>query len=149
MHFTPIGTVHNKAKEKNDQGWGSVQSEIFIRPDLKDGLIGLGQFSHIIVVTYLHEAEFIPEKPLVRRIRGREDLPRLGIFCQRAKDRPNPIGITAVRLLGVSDDTVTVSGLDAIDGTPVLDIKPYNPAFDRRDDAVVPDWMDEIMRTYF
>lgn len=149
MQVTPIGTVHTTVKEKTDQGWGAVQSDIVIRPDLKDGLTGLAQFSHIIVVTYLHEAEFIPEKHLVRRIRGRDDMPRLGIFCQRAKDRPNPIGITAVRLLGVSGDTVTVAGLDAIDGTPVLDIKPYNPAFDRRDDAVVPEWMDEIMREYF
>ena len=110
IQLTPIGTVHTTATEKTDHGWGAVRSDIVIRDDLKDGLQGLAQFSHIIVVTYLHEAEFVPEKHLVRRVRGRADMPLLGIFCQRAKDRPNPIGITAVRLLGVSGDTVTVAG---------------------------------------
>lgn len=149
MEFTPIGTVHTAATEKADTGWGAVRSDIVVRDDLKDGLIGLEQFSHIIVVTYLHEAEFIPEKHLVRRPRGRADMPLLGIFAQRAKDRPNPIGITAVRVLEVSGNTVTVEGLDAIDGTPVLDVKPYNPGFDRRDDAAIPEWMQTLMREYF
>jgi len=149
MQMRPIGIIRTGAKEKTDQGWGAVRSDIVIRDDLKDGLCGLADFSHAIVVTHLHEAEFIPEKHLTRHPRGRADLPLLGIFAQRAKDRPNPIGVTAVRIVGVSDGVLTVAGLDAIDGTPVLDIKPYVPQFDRREDVVVPAWVDEIMESYF
>lgn len=99
-------------------------------------------------MTYLHEAKFIPEKHLIRRPRGLADMPLVGIFAQRAKDRPNPIGITAVRVVSVADGVLTVEGLDAIDGTPVLDIKPYYPAYDRRN-ASVPEWVDRLMRDYF
>lgn len=149
MQFTPIGTVHNRIKERTDEGWGSVRSGIVIRDDLKEGITGLAQFSHVIVVTYLHKAKFVPEKHLTRHPRNRANIPLSGIFAQRAKDRPNPIGITAVRLISASGNTVTVEGLDAIDGTPVLDIKPYFPAFDRVDDVRVPDWVDGFMKQYF
>ena len=72
-----------------------------------------------------------------------------GIFAQRAKHRPNPIGLTAVRIVGHDGNVLRVRGLDAIDGTPVLDIKPYVPVFDRVDGAVTPAWVDEIMKDYF
>ena len=72
----------------------------------------------------------------------------LGIFSQRTKDHPNQIGITAVEILSASDTSITVQGLDAIDGTPVLDIKPYFPIFDRRD-ARTPEWVDVLMEKYF
>jgi len=84
------------------------------------------------VVYWLHQADWQPKRDLLRRPQGREDMPLLGIFAQRAKHRPNPVGITTVRLLSVKDNVLTVRGLDAIDGTPVLDIKPYFPAFDGR-----------------
>lgn len=69
-------------------------------------------------------------------------------FLQRDKDRPNQIGMTAVEVVSVTDDALVVRGLDAIDGTPVLDIKPYYPAYDRRD-ARVPEWVDRLMKGYF
>lgn len=75
-------------------------------------------------------------------------MPLLGIFSQRTKDHPNQIGITTVEILSVSDTSITVKGLDAIDGTPVLDIKPYFPIFDRRD-AQTPEWVDILMENYF
>ena len=75
-------------------------------------------------------------------------MPLVGIFAQRGKDRPNQIGMTAVEVLSVSDDALVVRGLDAIDGTPVLDIKPYYPMYDRRD-ARVPEWVDRLMDGYF
>jgi len=148
MHFIPIATVRNHVKGQTDRDWGSVRSDIVLRDDLKDGLTGLADFSHVIVVTYLHEAKFIPEKHLIRRPRGLADMPLMGIFAQRAKDRPNPIGITAVRVVSVADGVLTVEGLDAIDGTPVLDVKPYYPAYDKRN-ASVPEWVDRLMRDYF
>jgi tRNA (Thr-GGU) A37 N-methylase len=76
-------------------------------------------------------------------------MPEIGIFAQRAKHRPNPIGLTAVRLLSVAGNVLTVRGLDAIDGSPVLDIKPYFPAFDRVDDANAPEWVGRLMEGYF
>ena len=76
-------------------------------------------------------------------------MPEVGIFAQRAKHRPNPIGITAVELIELRGPVLVVRGLDAIDGTPVLDIKPYVPAFDSRPAAVVPIWIEELMKKYF
>lgn len=76
-------------------------------------------------------------------------MPLVGIFAQRAKDRPNPIGITAVSLLSVTSDSVFVRGLDAIDGTPVLDLKPYYPQYDCMDGAIVPEWVVRLMEGYF
>jgi tRNA-Thr(GGU) m(6)t(6)A37 methyltransferase TsaA len=141
--------VRSSAVAQSDEKWGSVESEIHVDPAFASGLRGLAGFSHVLVVFWMHESTFDPETDLVRRPRGRADLPETGIFAQRAKHRPNPIGITAVRVLACDGDVLRVRGLDAIDGTPVLDIKPYVAAFDRLDDATQPEWMDDIMRDYF
>ena len=76
-------------------------------------------------------------------------MPLVGIFSQRAKDRPNSIGITAVKIIRVGTDYLEVQGLDAVDGTPVLDIKPYYPVYDRVDDSKTPEWVNELMKGYF
>lgn len=145
----PIGYVHNEVTIKKDHGWGRETSRIVIDPKLQNGLAGLADFSHIIVVYYLHEANFVPGQHIVRRPQGREDMPMVGILSQRAKDRPNPIGITSVKLVQAQENIVTVQGLDAISGTPVLDIKPYYPVYDAKKDAAVPQWVDELMKEYF
>ena len=75
-------------------------------------------------------------------------MPLVGIFSQRAKDRPNQIGMTSVEIVSVTDRELVVRGLDAIDGTPVLDIKPYYPIYDRKN-ATVPEWVDRLMERYF
>ena len=75
-------------------------------------------------------------------------MPKVGIFSQRAKDRPNRIGMTSVEIVSVSDRTLTVKGLDAVNGTPVLDIKPYYPVYDKKE-AVVPEWVNRLMEHYF
>ena len=93
--------------------------------------------------------EFVAERDLTRRPRGRADMPELGIFAQRGKQRPNPLGVTAVEIVRVAAPILTVRGLDAVDGTPVLDVKPYFPQFDRRSDARVPEWVERLMRGYF
>lgn len=145
----PIGIVKCAVLEGRDDDWGEVVSELHLDHNLIPGLSGLDQFSHALVVYWMHESSFDADRDLVRRPRGREDMPRVGIFAQRAKHRPNPIGVTAVRIVGVQGAVVTVKGLDAIDGTPVLDVKPYVPAFDTRVDATVPDWMKRLMEGYF
>jgi tRNA-Thr(GGU) m(6)t(6)A37 methyltransferase TsaA len=144
-----VGHVESDAVELVDRDWGSVVSRIVIEPRLRPGLRGLDDFSHVLVVTFLHEAAFDPAQHLVRRPRGLATMPELGIFAQRAKDRPNPIGITVVRLVEVNPDGFTVRGLDAVDGTPVLDVKPYFPQFDAIAGARVPAWVSELMEGYF
>jgi tRNA-Thr(GGU) m(6)t(6)A37 methyltransferase TsaA len=149
LKISPIGRVSSDIVEQTDERWGQVTSRIEILPDYRQGLIGLDQFSHVIVVTFLHQASFDPQHHLVRRPRGLASMPAVGIFAQRAKDRPNPIGITAVPIVGLTPDSVIVRGLDAIDGTPVLDLKPYYPVYDRIADASVPEWVNRLMDGYF
>jgi tRNA-Thr(GGU) m(6)t(6)A37 methyltransferase TsaA len=144
-----IGRVESPVTEQSDRDWGRVISRIVVEPAYADGLRGLEAFSHALVVTYLHQAAFDPARDLVRRPRGLATMPEVGIFAQRAKDRPNPLGITAVRITAVGPGWVEVAGLDAIDGTPVLDVKPYYPQYDLVPDARVPAWVGELMRGYF
>lgn len=145
----PIGFVHSPVSDEINEQWGKIHADIHIRPELTNGLTGIEQFSHLLVVFWMHRAVFDPAGDLVRRPRGRDDMPLLGIFAQRAKHRPNPIGITTVQLLGRTENILTVRGLDAIDGTPVIDIKPYVPQFDRADEATIPAWMERLMEGYF
>lgn len=148
ISMEPIGYVHNQVQQKKDAAWGGEVSTITLNEEFSGGLTGLQDFSHALLVCYLDRAAYRPEKHLLRRPRNRDDMPLLGIFSQRTKDHPNQIGITAVEILSVSQNTLTVRGLDAIDGTPVLDIKPYFPVFDRRD-ARTPQWVDILMEDYF
>ena len=145
----PIGYVRSPVKEPVDAGWGDVEARIELLPEFRGGLRGLEAFSHVLVVAWLHQAAFEPARHLQRRPRGQADMPLLGIFAQRAKDRPNPLGITVVTLLGVDGDGLRVRGLDAIDGTPILDLKPYFPDFDAASGASVPEWVARLMRGYF
>jgi len=146
---TPVGRVRNAATGTVDTGWGSVESRIELAPAWTGGLDGLGEFSHVIVVTHLHRvAAEEPALPAKRRPRNRPDMPLLGVFSQRARVRPNHIGVTACEVVRVSEKELVVRGLDAIDGTPVLDIKPYVPLFDRVESPRVPAWVDELLRDY-
>ena len=149
IQLTSIGHIENNVDEKKDTGWGDDVSLLVLDPQYEAGLTGLSEFSHILVVYYLHEAHFETERHMVRRPQGREDMPFVGILAQRAKDRPNPVGVTAVELLNVSGNVVTVKGLDAINGTPLIDIKPYFPVYDCRPEATVPEWVGRLMTEYF
>ncbi len=144
----PIGWVRSAISEPIDEGWGSVESEIVVESELRNGLRGLDAFSHVLVVTFLHGASFEPARHLVRRPRGLAEMPEVGIFAQRAKDRPNPLGVTCVPLVAVREEGVRVRGLDAIDGTPVLDLKPYFHEFDAAADARSPAWVRALMQDY-
>ena len=146
--MNPIGYVRNQVDEKKDTAWGNDVSTIVLEDGYRSGLTGLEDFSHAIILCHLNKAKYIPEKHLLRRPRNRPDMPMLGIFSQRTKDHPNPIGVTSVEILDVSETCLTVRGLDAINGTPVLDIKPYFPVFDKRE-ARTPGWVDILMDQYF
>jgi tRNA-Thr(GGU) m(6)t(6)A37 methyltransferase TsaA len=149
MNIKPIGFVKNEVIYPHNSEWGEEISEIIINDEYAKGLIGLGDFSHAIIIFYMHQASYSEKRHLVRHPQNREELPKIGIFAQRVRHRPNPIGITAVRILGVEGNILTVKGLDAINETPVLDIKPYFPDFDMREDAETPEWVDVVMKYYF
>ena len=149
VEIHPIGTVRSPVVEPMDENWGDVLAEVHLEPFLAAGLQGIEQFSHAIVVFYMHQATFELATDLVRRPRKRADMPEIGLFATRARHRVNPIGITPVEIVQVDGNVVKVKGLDAIDGTPVLDIKPYFPIFDRVENAVIPEWVERLLKDYF
>ncbi|MCI5651377.1 MAG: tRNA (N6-threonylcarbamoyladenosine(37)-N6)-methyltransferase TrmO [Ruminococcus bromii] len=146
--MNPIGYVRNAVQSRKDVSWGEDVSTIVLNEEYHSGLKGLEDFTHVIILYYLDKAAYQKEKHLQRRPQNREDMPLVGIFSQRGKDRPNQIGMTSVRIVSVDGAALTVKGLDAIDGTPVLDIKPYYPVYDKKD-AKVPEWVDRLMAHYF
>ena len=147
----PIGHVRGGRAEPIDDNWDAVEAQIALDPKqfAPDALAGLGDFSHVEVVYHFDR---VPEGKIetgARHPRGRMDWPKIGIFAQRGKNRPNCLGVTACRLLSVEGLTLKVRGLDAIDGTPVLDIKPVLTGFLPRGELREPDWAREIMRDYW
>ena len=148
MEFVIIGEVKSPITEAVDMNWGDVVSEIILKPEYTPGLLGLGDFSHAIILTYLHEAKYDPDLHLRRHPQERKDMPLVGIFAQRARHRPNRIGVTASKILEVTNNSLKVLALDAINGTPVVDVKPYVPFYDTRD-AYIPEWMNKMMKDYF
>jgi len=143
----PIGYVVNEVDSPIDCGWANVESKIVLQEHLAPALSGLSDFSHLLVIFWMHKAP--PTTTLQRRPQNREDMPEVGLFSQRAKHRPNPIGITAVPLINISGRELVVRGLDAINGTPVLDIKPYYSVYDSPAGARVPEWVNRLMTDYF
>ncbi len=150
MNIEPIGHVKSPVTDASTvSGWGKVQSEIHINKELAAGLTNIEDWSHVVVLFYMHEVAFNPEEHLVQRPRGRKDMPEVGTFAQRSRLHPNPIGISAVKVVSVEDNVLKINGLDAIDGTPVLDIKPYAPVYDGVYDPMVPLWFVRLMQGYF
>lgn len=140
----PIGIVRNEVKEPRRGGWAEVVSEIIIDDSLTECLDGVEEFSHVIVVYWMHRVP--PQGRPVGKVhpQGRADLPLVGVFATRAPYRPNPLGVTVVRLVERKGNVLQVAGLDAIDGTPVIDIKPYLPPYDSPPHVQVPDWVSRL-----
>ncbi|MBI2971594.1 MAG: tRNA (N6-threonylcarbamoyladenosine(37)-N6)-methyltransferase TrmO [Candidatus Aenigmarchaeota archaeon] len=131
----PIGTVKNAEKKQHFGGWRSVTSRIVVRKKLAPALDGIEGYSHALIVYWMHGV-----KKHVIKHRPQGVAPLIGIFACRCQGRPNPIGISAVKIVKRKGAVLTVKGLDAINGTPVLDIKPYTPAYDEVKSATVPSW---------
>lgn len=151
LELNPIGVVSSPVKQPVDDVWGGVTSRIDLDASrfTADSLRGLADFSHIEVVFLFH---LVSESGITtgsRHPRNRPDWPKVGIFAQRGKNRPNRIGVTICRLLSVGNLSLEVAGLDAIDGTPVLDIKPYMREFAARGEIRQPDWATELMGGYW
>jgi len=134
----PIGFVRTEAVGDEVKDKDRI-SQIILRSELAEALEGIEEFSHLFVLFWLHEVTSEKRKTLKVHPRSREDLPLLGVFATRTKLRPNPIGLTLVELLKVEGNVLTVRGLDALDETPVLDLKPYD-FWDMARNAKVPLW---------
>lgn len=142
MVLKAIGVVRNEVKQKPARGfnWREVVSQIIIDSQLAEALDGLDEFSHIIVIYWMHQATDSQKMAVKVHPRGRQDISPVGLFASRSPYRPNPLGKTTVRLLERRGNILRVGGLDAIDGTPVVDIKPYIPDYDSASDATAPEW---------
>ncbi len=136
----PIGWVRNEVTDPHRHDWSGVRSAIVLRPELAPALDGLAGFSHVIVVYWLDRVAEAERRLLRVHPAGDPALPARGVLALRTHHRPNPIGVSVVRLEGIEGAVVRVRGLDAIDRTPVLDLKPYVPHYDSVPDARLPGW---------
>lgn len=151
MELMPIGVVRSSRRDVVDDDWDRETCQLILDPDVFDeeALYGLDGFSHVEVVYHFDR---VPEDRIergARHPRNNPDWPLVGIFAQRGKNRPNRIGVTVSRIVSVEGTTVTVTGLDAVDGTPILDIKPWMAEFGPRGEVQQPAWSTELMAGYW
>jgi len=146
-----VGHVRGGRNEAIDDQWGTSRATIALDPAQFDdtALAGLGDFSHAEIVYVFDRVTDDEIVKGARHPRGRTDWPKIGIFAQRGRNRPNRIGVTVCRIVSVSGLNLEVEGLDAIDGTPVLDIKPYLTGFAPRGQVREPAWSKAIMAEYW
>jgi tRNA-Thr(GGU) m(6)t(6)A37 methyltransferase TsaA len=146
-----IGQVHSPRVGRNDDDWGAVESTIRLDADRfgPDALAGIGDFSHVEIIFLFDQFDEAKVSVGSRHPRGNEAWPKVGIFAQRASSRPNRLGLTTCEVVRVGGLELVVRGLDAIDGTPVLDIKPHIIEFQPRGAVVQPDWIHELMAGYW
>lgn len=150
MELAPIGRVSSPRTTPIDDDWDDITSVITLDDAFTpSALAGLEEFSHVEIVYVFDRVDLGAVQSTARRPRNNPAWPQVGIFAQRAKARPNRIGVTVCRLLAVEGRTLTVEALDAIDGTPVLDIKPYMVEFAARGPVRQPAWSHELMSGYW
>ena len=147
----PIGRVVGGRVDAIDDGWDTESATIELDPDEVGvgATDGLAEFSHIEVLFCFDRVAEDEVCRGTRHPRGRSDWPSVGILAQRARDRPNRIGVTVCRLVRVGRHSLGVTGLDAIEGTPVLDVKPYLAEFAPRGTVRQPSWSSELMSGYW
>ena len=136
----PIGTVQNPIRILKREGWDSVISEIVLKPGYEEALDGIEDYSHLFVLFWITRIPRSRRGMLKVHPKSREDLPFVGIFATRTQYRPNPIGLTLVELLSRKKNVLRIRGLDAVRGTPVLDLKPISPAKEFPARVRVPEW---------
>ena len=140
MTLKAIGLVRSEIKRPVRDGWEKVVSEVVVDESLTEALEGVEEFSHIIVLYWLHQVDTSSPVPIKVHPRGQPELPLVGLFATRSPHRPNPLGKATVRLLERRGNVLKVEGLYAIDGTPVVDIKPYLPGYDSVAEAKTAPW---------
>ena len=148
--MTPIACVEGGRDTATDDAWGVNRASIVLVPGITaEALAGLDGFSHAEIVFVFDRLPEIEIITTARRPRGNPDWPLVGIFAQRGRNRPNRIGVSVCRVLAVNGRRLEVEGLDAVDGTPVLDIKPVLSGFLPRGDIRQPEWATAIMADYW
>jgi len=144
-----IATVANNREHLEDDNWGAVVSAITLNEELPaDLFIGLDAFSHVEIMFIFHHRDPDKKNADTRHPRNNPDWPKIGLLAQRSSHHPNPIGFTSAKIVSVKGRVLTVQGLDAVNGTPVLDIKPVFREFTSAD-IVQPQWVSELMKNYW
>jgi tRNA-Thr(GGU) m(6)t(6)A37 methyltransferase TsaA len=150
IELEPIGIVRSPRAEVRDDEWGGMQARIELDPRFEaSALDGIEQFSHAEVLFFFDRVD--PDRIVAgaRHPRNNRAWPAVGIFAQRGKARPNRIGSTIVRIVRRDGRVLHVAELDAVDGTPVLDIKPVMREFLPREEVRQPGWSSELMQRYW
>jgi tRNA-Thr(GGU) m(6)t(6)A37 methyltransferase TsaA len=150
ISLEPIGHVRSPRTDLSDDNWGNVTASIELCDSFDPSCLdGLTEFSHAEIIYHFDRVAESAINRSARHPRGNTAWPKVGIFAQRGKDRPNRIGTTMVEIISREGHRLTVRGLDAIDGTPVLDIKPVMAEFLPRTPVRQPGWSRELMRDYW
>lgn len=147
--FQPIAHVENGRDELDDDNWGNVISRIHLREDLSQELFqGLEEFSHVEVIYVFHRLAKRTELPPLRHPRNNKTYPEMGLLAQRSTKHPNPLGLCSAEILALEGRVLKVKGLDAVNGTPILDIKPVFKEFTARK-IKQPTWVSDLLKDYW
>ena len=151
ISMNPIGLVKSTRKKLEDDNWDSEKMYIELDANQFTGeaFAGLSDFSHVEIAFYMDQVDPLKIEKDARHPRHNTHWPKVGIFSQRGKNRPNQIGLTICKMIKVEDRKLFLEGLDAVDGTPVLDIKPWVKEFAPRGEIYQPYWASELMRGYW
>ena len=149
IQLNPVATVFNTRTTPMDDFWGETISEISLLPHIPtEAFDQIESFSHLEIIYFFNQVD--PEKIVFAgRPRGNPAYPSVGIFGQRKKDRPNQIGLCTVELIEHQGRVIRVKYLDAIDGTPILDIKPVFREFEPKGEVRQADWVEDLMKNYW
>jgi tRNA-Thr(GGU) m(6)t(6)A37 methyltransferase TsaA len=141
INLKPIGFAKNNEKESRFGSFSDVISEIVVDEKFTDALNGIEDYSHVIIVYWMDK---IKDYVITHRPQGNPEVPIIGIFSCRCPQRPNPIAMTTVRLIDHDGNKIKVKGLDILNGTPIIDIKPYWPIYDDVKDGKIPSWVGKL-----
>ena len=151
VNLKPIGTVRSSRKALVDDNWDTEEAWVELDKNnfSPEALMGLDAFSHVEIIFYMDQVDPSKIEKSARHPRNNKEWPKVGIFAQRGKNRPNQIGATICEILKIEDGSLFVRGLDAIDGSPVLDIKPWVKEFAPKGNHRQPQWITELMEGYW
>ncbi len=141
ISLKPIGVARNSEGEPRFGSFSGVVSEIVVDEKFTDALNGIEDYSHVIIVYWMDK---VKNYVITHRPQGNPDVPVVGIFACRCPPRPNPIAITTVELVERRGNKIKVKGLDILDGTPIIDVKPYWPIYDNVTNGKIPDWVNKL-----
>ncbi|GGE62781.1 tRNA (N6-threonylcarbamoyladenosine(37)-N6)-methyltransferase TrmO [Priestia taiwanensis] len=150
FQLKPIAYVRNNRDEVIDDNWGDMISEVELTDEFSEESIqGIEEFSHLDVIFYMDQVEDEQIQTKARRPRNNPNHPLVGIFAQRGKNRPNKLGVTTVKVIRLEGRNIIVQGLDAVNGTPVIDMKPVMKEFLPKGEVTQPTWTHDIMKNYW